>query len=106
MEVMRDIEEKVDEQYREKRKTIEMKIVRVDYIKSEKLEEKLYEALRRPKIPSDREWNEHGRRYNIRGLYNLVRNSEKQGIKIYFDPPEIIEEIKLYEEKRNSERIK
>ena len=59
---------------------MEIKVIRAD-LGSGFLETRMYEALRKSRLPcSLGRWNQHGRKYNIKGLYNLVRTPEIEAI--------------------------
>jgi len=79
---------------------MEIKIIRTD-LGNSSLEVRTYEALRKSKLPfSAGEWNQHGRRYNVRGLYNLINTP---GIFPQFEDS-IEKDIREYTLLKNSRR--
>jgi len=75
---------------------MELKIIRADF-GTGALENRIYEALRKSELPcSLGRWNQHGRRYNIKGLYNLIRTP---GIKATFTDS-IENDYREFEERR------
>ena len=72
---------------------MDVRIIRADFGKVN-LEMRRYEALRKSKFGSG--WNTYGRKYGIRGLYNLVRTS---GVQVEFSN-HIGADLRIYEESR------
>ena len=73
---------------------MKVKIIRA-YLGNLPLQFRIYEALRRQGFQgSGQEWNQHGRRYSIKGLYNLLKTS---GIEAVFEDS-IKSDLTAYEE--------